>query len=191
MHQIAIFASGNGSNAQRIAEYFQNRDTARVALILSNNPGAFVLKRADLLGIPAKVFNREMFYSSEQVLEWLKEKNVDFIALAGFLWLVPAYLIKAYPKKIVNIHPALLPKYGGAGMYGDAVHKAVLAAGESESGITIHYVNEFYDQGPIIFQAKCPVKKEDTPDTLAQRVHQLEYQYYPVIIEKILTGEIT
>lgn len=191
MHQIAIFASGNGSNAQRIAEYFQNRDTARVALILSNNPGAFVLKRAALLGIPAKVFNREMFYSSEQVLEWLKEKNVDFIALAGFLWLVPAYLIKAYPKKIVNIHPALLPKYGGAGMYGDAVHKAVLAAGESESGITIHYVNEFYDQGPIIFQAKCPVKKEDTPDTLAQRVHQLEYQYYPVIIEKILTGEIT
>lgn len=191
MHQIAIFASGNGSNAQRIAEYFQNRDTARVALILSNNPGAFVLKRADLLGIPAKVFNREMFYSSEQVLEWLKEKNVDFIALAGFLWLVPAYLIKAYPKKIVNIHPALLPKYGGAGMYGDAVHKAVLAAGESESGITIHYVNEFYDQGPIVFQAKCPVKKEDTPDTLAQRVHQLEYQYYPVIIEKILTGEIT
>jgi phosphoribosylglycinamide formyltransferase-1 len=183
---IAIFASGSGSNAQKIAEHFVNHSDIKIKLILSNNPAAFVLERAKNLNIQISIFNRSSFYNSEEVLDVLAANQIDFIVLAGFMWLVPHYLIKAYPDKIINIHPALLPKYGGKGMYGDHVHKAVAEAGESESGITIHFVNEHYDEGNIIFQAKCNVKN-DTPEQIAAKVHALEYEYYPMIIEKCIS----
>ena len=187
MNRIAIFASGNGSNAQKIAEYFSNINLAKVTMILSNNPDAFVLHRARQFGVATKVFDRKQFYHSEEVLRCLKENKIDLIVLSGFLWLIPDYLIRSYPKKIINIHPALLPKYGGKGMYGDAVHKAVISAGESESGITIHYVNKDYDKGEVIFQARCKIQENDTAEVLAERIHNLEYQHYPKVIEAILT----
>ncbi len=187
MKRLAIFASGNGSNAQNIAEYFDSHPQIRVALILSNKPDAYVLKRAQNLGIPTVVFDREEFYNTDSILQKLQKHNIDFIVLAGFLWLIPKSLIDAFPRKIINIHPALLPRYGGKGMYGNRVHRAVLDAGETQSGITIHYVNERYDEGDIIFQAKCPVFPEDTVDSLANRIHGLEYKFYPQIIEKIIT----
>ena len=186
MKKIAIFASGSGTNAQNIAEYFNNKPFVEVALILSNRPDAFVLKRAEKLGIPAVVFNREEFYQSDHVLDILKSYQIDFLVLAGFLWLIPDKLLRSYPNRIVNIHPALLPKYGGRGMYGDRVHQAVIENNERASGISIHYVNEKYDEGQIIFQAKCPVEKGDTPDSLAQKVHKLEYEHYPGVIEKLV-----
>ena len=186
MKKVAIFASGSGTNAQNIAEYFRNSDTARIHLILSNNPEAYVLKRAANMGIPTYIFDRGSFYNTSDVLDVLLKETTDFIVLAGFLWLVPVNMIKAFPKRIINIHPALLPKYGGKGMYGINVHSVVIRNKDKESGITIHYVNERYDEGSIIFQTGCPVLPDDTPETLAERVHHLEYIHYPGIIEKEL-----
>jgi phosphoribosylglycinamide formyltransferase-1 len=186
--RIAIFASGNGSNAQRIVEYFRGKDTPEIAAIYCNNPSAYVLERAKKLEIPTVLFDRESFRNTKQVLDDLKQRKVSWIILAGFLWLIPDYLIQAFPKRIVNIHPALLPKYGGKGMYGEKVHEAVLAAGDKESGITIHFVNDRYDEGEIIFQAKCPVLDSDTPQILAARIHELEYKYYPQILEELISG---
>jgi len=157
-----------------------------VTLVLSNMPQAGVLERARNLGVETRVFDRETFYKTPGIPEFLKQKNIDFIVLAGFLWLVPEGILEAYAGRIVNIHPALLPKYGGKGMYGEHVHRAVIENGESESGITIHYVNREYDKGDIIFQAKCPVNKDDTPSMLASKVHALEYEHYPLVVERLL-----
>ena len=185
MINIAVFASGNGSNAENIIRYFKDNEEIRVALVLSNNKNAYVHTRAKNLGVPSYTFSKDEFDKGDPVLQKLQEYRIDFIVLAGFLLKVPEPILKAYPQRIVNIHPALLPKYGGKGMYGDRVHKAVIQAGEKESGITIHWVNEHYDEGEIIFQARCPVLPSDTPEELAQRIHKLEYEYYPQIIEKI------
>jgi len=187
--QIAIFASGNGSNAQRIAEYFAADKAIEISAIYSNKPDAFVLERARLLGIPAIVFDRDSFYNKLTILKELKRREIDWIVLAGFLWLIPDSILKAFPDRIINIHPALLPAYGGKGMYGMKVHEAVIAAGDSKSGITIHYVNEHYDKGDIIFQARCQIQQGDTPEMLATKIHELEYEYYPVVIGK-LVGEV-
>lgn len=186
--RIAIFASGSGSNAENIANYFKDHAEIEVSLILSNRPDAFVLQRAEKLGIPAITFDRNQFYHSHDILDVLRKRKIDFIILAGFLWLVPGYLLKAFPNKIVNIHPALLPKYGGKGMYGDRVHQAVRESGDHFSGITIHYVNEQYDEGQVIFQAECPVDPGDSPDDIAQKVHELEYKHFPRVIAEILVN---
>ncbi len=169
MQKIAIFASGNGSNAQHIIEYFTGNDKVDPALVLCNKPDAFVLTRAEKLGIPTILFNREEFFDSDAVMVTLARHRIEYLILAGFLWLIPKNLIKLYAGKIINIHPALLPRHGGKGMYGMKVHEAVIAAGELESGITIHFVNEFYDEGEIIFQARCPVLPSDTPEKLAEK----------------------
>ena len=190
MKKILIFASGSGSNAERIATYFAEKGTAQVSLILSNNPQAGVLERAKRLNIAALVFNREAFYKREVVLNIIKTEQPDLIVLAGFLWKVPTYLTDAYPNQIVNIHPSLLPKYGGKAMYGSHVHEAVIANGEKESGISIHYVNEHYDEGNIIFQAKTTVLPTDTADSLAEKIHSLEYEHFPKVIEKVLNISI-
>jgi phosphoribosylglycinamide formyltransferase-1 len=184
MKKLAIFASGNGSNAQRIAEYFKSHPEIRVSLILSNKPEAYVLQRAKNLNIPSVTFNREAFYKSDRILNALIDHRIDFVVLAGFLWLVPHNILRTYPGRIVNIHPALLPKYGGKGMYGSYVHQAVIDNGEKETGISIHWVNEHYDEGEIIFQTKVKVNPEDTPESIAEKVHALEYEYFPVIIEQ-------
>nr|MBC8314368.1 phosphoribosylglycinamide formyltransferase [Bacteroidota bacterium] len=157
-----------------------------VRLVLSNNPDAYVLSRARQFHIPTLTFSRPELYQSNHIMDILSVQGIDYIVLAGFLWLIPAYILKAYPNRIVNIHPALLPNYGGKGMYGRRVHEAVIAGGEKESGISIHYVNEKYDDGQIIFQAKCPVEPGDTPETLAARIHELEHKYYPEVIEKVI-----
>ena len=190
MKKIAIFASGSGSNAENIIQYFAQKPQFCVKSVFCNVPDAYVLERAKKYRIPSFVFNREEFRNPDKVFRQLQEQEIDFIVLAGFLWLMPSFITAAWPNKIVNIHPALLPAYGGKGMYGMHVHEAVIAAGEKESGITIHYVNDHYDQGAIIFQAKCPVLPTDTPDDLAARVHELEYRYFPQIIaETILKQE--
>ncbi len=186
MKKIAIFASGSGSNAENIYNYFKNNKQVEVALIVSNRQDAYVLKRAENLNIESVVFSKNDFETTGKVLDFLRNENIDFIVLAGFLLKVPANIINAYPNGIINIHPALLPKYGGKGMYGDNVHKAVREAGETESGITIHYVNENYDEGNIIFQAKCPVSKEDTYEDIAKKVHILEYTHFPEVIESVI-----
>lgn len=186
MINIAIFASGSGTNAENIANYFKNSPNVNVALIVSNKKDAFVHERAKNLGIESVTFLKNDFENTDNVVDCLKKKGIDFIVLAGFLLKVPENLLRAYPSKIVNIHPALLPKYGGKGMYGDAVHKAVVEAGETESGITIHYVNENYDEGAIIFQAKCAVSENDTYEDVAKKVHTLEYMHFPIIIEELL-----
>lgn len=186
MKNIAVFASGSGTNAQKIIEHFKAGTVARVTLVVTNNCDAFVLERAKKAHIPTLIINKKSFSESHHLLDQLKKFHIDFIVLAGFLWLIPTYLIKSYPRKIVNIHPALLPKYGGKGMYGDKVHEAVIQNKETESGITIHYVNEHYDEGQIIFQAKCPVYLSDTPETLAEKIHQLEYEYFPGTIEAVI-----
>ncbi|MBK6931599.1 MAG: phosphoribosylglycinamide formyltransferase [Saprospirales bacterium] len=186
MHHIAIFASGTGSNARKIIEYFRGSRAARIALVVSNKQDAGVLDIARANGIPALVIHRNAFYSTEDLLRGLASHAVDFIVLAGFLWLIPPYLVRAFPRRIVNIHPALLPKFGGKGMYGMHVHEAVKAAGEAQTGITIHYVNEHYDAGDIIFQAACPVGPEDTPGSIAARVQQLEHRHFPEIIARLL-----
>jgi len=183
---IAIFASGSGSNARKIMEYFQSSGVGRVVLVVCNRKNAGVIGIAAEFGVPVQMIDRNLFYESEQLLDVLENYSTDFIALAGFLWLIPGYLIKAYPDRIVNIHPALLPKYGGHGMYGHHVHEAVKAAGEQESGPTIHYVNEHYDEGDIIFQTSCQLNPEDTPDDIARKVLALEHKYYPRIIEEVL-----
>ncbi len=187
MRNIAVFASGSGSNAENIFNHFLGSSVARVNLFLTENPSAYVLERSKKLGVRAVVFSMDEFRSGK-VLDILKNEGVDFVVLAGFLKLIPANLIDEYPNAIVNIHPALLPKFGGKGMYGDRVHSAVIEAGEKESGITIHYVNHKYDEGKTIFQAKCPVLPTDSASDLAQRVHELEYKHYPVVIEQILRG---
>ena len=180
-----MFASGSGTNAQNLIEHFNKTFDKEVVLVLSNNPEAYVLERAARLGVPARVFSREDLKTG-RVLRILQENAVDFVVLAGFLWLIPAEITAAYRNRIVNIHPALLPKYGGKGMYGLHVHAAVLENGEGESGITIHYVNEKYDSGDIIFQARCPVMPDDTPERLQERVHRLEYEHFPKVVEMLL-----
>jgi phosphoribosylglycinamide formyltransferase 1 len=182
MKNIAVFASGSGTNAQNIAEYFLATNDIRVALILANNPDAYVLERAKTLGIPSLVFTRKEFYESEIILDELHRNKIDFVVLAGFLWLIPGYLLKTYSRKIINIHPALLPKYGGKGMYGDKVHQAVIESGDQQTGITIHYVNDHYDEGEIIFQDSFGILPGDTAESIAQRVHALEYKHFPRII---------
>lgn len=183
---IAIFASGSGSNAENIIRYFQKSDTVEVSLVLSNKSDAYVLERSHRLGVPCSVFPKEDWIAGDEILAVLQKFHIDFIVLAGFLVRVPDLLLHAYPDKIINIHPALLPKFGGKGMYGDRVHQAVVAAGEKESGITIHYINEHYDEGDTIFQATCPVLPDDLPDDVAKKVHALEYEHFPVIIEKVV-----
>lgn len=185
---LAIFASGAGSNAARIIERLHNHPVARVALIVCNKPGAGVIGIAEKAGIPVLLIEKERFFRGDAYLPELHKFHIQWIILAGFLWKVPASLVAAFPEHIVNIHPALLPKYGGKGMYGHHVHAAVIAAGEQESGITIHFVNEHFDDGPPIFQAKCPVSPDDTPDSLADKIHRLEHRYFPEIVEKLVTG---
>lgn len=186
MKRIVIFASGSGSNAQQITEFFQDRKDAQVVQILSNKNTAKVLERANNLKISAFSFNRSAFYDTDQVLNLIKSTQPDLIVLAGFLWLFPQNIIEAYPGKIINIHPALLPAYGGKGMYGANVHKAVVAAGEKESGITIHEVTSEYDKGTILFQAKTQLESDETPDSLAAKIHELEYEHFPRVIAEIL-----
>lgn len=188
MKHIALFASGSGSNAEKIADYFLTDADVNVALILSNNPKAGVIERARRLHIPVLLFDRTTFYNTSQVTELLLNQGIDLIVLAGFMWLMPADLVRAFPNRIINIHPALLPKFGGKGMYGHFVHEAVAAAGETESGITIHYVNEHYDEGQIIFQATCPVAESDTPDDIAHAVQALEHKHYPRIVAEVLSA---
>ncbi len=186
---IIIFASGAGSNAKKIIEYFTGETEIGVVLIVCNNTGAGVLKIAEDYKIPTLVIEKENFFLGDHYIPQLKQYRADLVVLAGFLWKIPHALIEAYPRRILNIHPALLPKYGGKGMYGLRVHEAVIRAGEKESGITIHYVDGHYDNGDIIFQARCPVKPQDTPETLAQRVHKLEHEYYVGVIEGAVKGE--
>ena len=187
MKNVAIFASGSGSNAQAIIEYLHKGNIARIACILSNNKDAFVLKRADNKQIPSYTFSRDELYNSNYIIDLLENHSIDFIVLAGFLWLVPQNLIILFPDRIINIHPALLPKYGGKGMYGMKVHQAVIENGDSESGISIHYVNEKYDEGNIIFQSTCEIDPDDTPEKLAEKIHQLEYAHFPKIVEKLVS----
>jgi phosphoribosylglycinamide formyltransferase-1 len=185
MKKIAVFASGSGTNAESIVRHFFDSKLAYVDIILTENPNAYVLKRAEKLSVKSYLFSKEELVDGS-VTELLLSKGVDFIVLAGFLKLIPKNMITAYPERIVNIHPALLPKYGGRGMFGMNVHSAVISSGESESGITIHFVNEHYDDGDIVFQAKCPVLREDTIETLAERIHKLEHEHYPIIIERLI-----
>lgn len=185
MKRLAVFVSGGGTNLQRIAEYFAPNPEVEIACVVSNNKDAYANQRAKNLGIPLKLIDRQMF-NDKSFSEELKSLHVDLIVLAGFLWLVPQHLIDAFPNKIINIHPALLPKYGGKGFYGHHVHEAVVAAHEKESGITIHYVNERYDSGNIIFQAKVALSRNDTPDDVAAKIHVLEQMNFPVVIENLL-----
>lgn len=184
--RIAIFASGSGSNAQKLMEYFKHSNDIEIALVLTNNPDAYVLQRADNFEIPSHVFDRNEFYKTDIVVDLLKNLDIDLIVLAGFLWLIPLNLIQEYPGRIVNIHPAILPNYGGKGMYGDHVHNAILAAGEAEGGITIHYVNENYDEGEYIYQAKYKIDKDDNLEMIKFKGQQLEHQHYPRVVESIL-----
>ena len=184
--RIAIFASGSGSNAQKIMEHFKKHTDAEVAIVLTNNPEAYVLQRADNFEIPTHIFDKHEFYQTNEVLDLLKNLNIDIIVLAGFLWLVPDTILANYPKRIINIHPALLPKYGGKGMYGDRVHKEVLANGDEESGISIHYVNQDFDTGEIIYQARFKIEKNDDLEIIKFKGQQLEHQYFPKIIEQVL-----
>lgn len=187
MRNIAIFASGSGTNAENIIRYFSNKNNVKVCLVLSNKREAFVLKRAATHNIFSVFFDHNDFYTSGKVLEYLLLHKIDLVVLAGFLWLVPENIIAAYNKRIINIHPALLPGYGGKGMYGDKVHRSVIENHETESGITIHYVNQHYDAGDIIFQARCRVESSDTAETLASKIHTLEYEHYPRVIEELIT----
>ena len=182
--KIAVFVSGSGTNAQNIINYFADNEAIKIDSVWSNNPRAYALTRAADLGVETFVFNRNQLCETGEVGRKLKERHIELIVLAGFLWLIPDSLINDF--KIINIHPALLPKYGGKGMYGMKVHKAVRESGDSETGISVHLVNNEYDRGEIIFQARCPVSPSDTPEDIAQKVHQLEYEYYPKVIEKLL-----
>jgi phosphoribosylglycinamide formyltransferase-1 len=184
--RIAIFASGSGSNAQKIMEHFKRSPDAEVVLILTNNPQAYVLQRADNFEVPSHIFTRNEFYNTDDVIKLLKNLQVDLIVLAGFLWLVPVSLLKAFPNKVINLHPALLPKYGGAGMYGDHVHKAILADKEEESGITIHFVNEAFDEGEIIHQSKFKIEPGDNLEMIKFKGQQLEHMHFPRVVEALL-----
>lgn len=182
--RICILASGAGTNAEAIYHFFESKRTAQVVMVLSNNPAAPVLQRMQPHNVVAMPFNRLQFYESDQLITFLQEFGITHIVLAGFLWQVPPSLIHAFPGKIINIHPALLPKFGGKGMYGLKVHETVKAAGETETGITIHLVNERYDEGKIIFQAKCPVLPNDTPEQIAEKVQRLEHEHFAKEVEK-------
>ncbi len=183
---IAIFASGAGSNARKIIEYFKASDKIKIALVVCNKPQAGVIDIASAEKIPVLLIDKEPFFRGNSYIPHFEQFEINFIVLAGFLWKIPQKLVSAYPNQIINIHPALLPKYGGKGMYGHFVHEAVIANGDKESGITIHYVNEHFDDGAPIFQASCPVYPSDSPDTLADRIHQLEHTHFARIIESIL-----
>lgn len=187
MKNIAIFASGSGTNAENIAEYFKKSSDVKIALIVCNKAEAYVMERAKRLGIPAIIRTGVQMKNETEVLAILKQYDIRFIVLAGYLLRIPEYLVQAFPKAIVNIHPALLPLHGGKGMYGDRVHEEVIRCGDKESGITIHYVNEQYDSGAIIFQAKCPVLPTDTPHDLASRIHALEYAHFPHVIAETVS----
>lgn len=196
MKRIALFASGSGSNAEQIARYFANSADVKTTLILSNNPKAGVIDRARRgfersVYVPVVLFDRPLFYETSQIIELLQRQEIDLIVLAGFMWLMPGELVRAFAGKIINIHPALLPKFGGKGMYGHYVHEAVVAAGETESGITIHYVNERYDEGQIIFRATCPVTPTDSPDDVARKVQALEHEHYPRVVQEVLNAQFT
>lgn len=186
MKKIAIFASGAGSNAQKIIDHFRESTAAQIALIACNKPGAGVLNIAEKEGIPVLLIEKEPFFRGDAYVPYLREQKIDLIVLAGFLWKIPDALIKAFPQRIVNIHPALLPKYGGKGMYGMFVHAAVVAAGEAETGITIHWVDEHYDHGDIIFQATCQVEPSDTAESVAAKIHALEHQFFPGVVEQLV-----
>ena len=186
MKRIAIFASGSGSNAQKIIEHFAEVNSIEVSLLLSNNKNAMVLERAASLKIPSYVFDRQLFYETEQVHDILSDIGIDFIVLAGFMWLVPQNILSHWSGRIINIHPALLPKFGGKGMYGDNVHKAVIEAGEKETGITIHYVNEKYDEGEIIFQERFLIHPSDTAEIIAEKIHLLEHKHFPMVVERLV-----
>jgi len=185
--RIALFASGSGSNVENIIRYFADNSEMEFPAVISNRPDAPVHERVKKYNIPSYYFKKSDFENGE-VLKFLQEKSIDFIVLAGFLLKVPDNLLKAYPDRIINIHPALLPKFGGKGMYGSHVHEAVVASGEKETGVTIHYVNENYDEGQIVFQAKCPVLPTDSPEDVAAKVHALEYKYFPRVIWEVVLG---
>jgi len=187
--RIAILASGSGSNAEKIISYFQDHPSIEVALVLSNSQEAHVLDRAARLGIPSRVFTKTEFRETTAVVDWLKSDDVTHLVLAGFLWLIPPHMIRAFPDRIINIHPSLLPRHGGKGMYGMKVHEAVKEAGDALAGITIHLINERYDEGRILFQTSCPVDLSDSPSHIAEKVHQLEYTSYPRVIEQWITGQ--
>jgi phosphoribosylglycinamide formyltransferase-1 len=187
MKRIAIFASGSGSNAEKICAYFSDRTDVRVDLILTNNPQAGVIQRARKFSIPVVVFDKKAFYETDRILEILENNQIDLVVLAGFMMLIPASLLGTYSERMVNIHPALLPKYGGKGMYGHFVHEAVVANAEKESGITIHFVNENYDEGNIIFQAACEVTETDSPDDVARKVQVLEHEHFPHVIDEVVS----
>jgi phosphoribosylglycinamide formyltransferase-1 len=184
--RIAIFASGSGSNAQKLMEHFKRSNEIEISLVLTNNADAYVLQRADNFEIPTHIFDKNEFYKTDEVIDLLKNLEIDFVVLAGFLWLIPKSLIHAYPGRIVNIHPAILPKFGGKGMYGDHVHNAVMAAGETEGGITIHYVDENYDEGEYIYQARYRIDKNDNLEMVKFKGQQLEHQHYPRVVETIV-----
>jgi len=184
--RIAIFASGSGSNAQKLMEHFKRNPEAEVVLILTNNPQAYVLQRADNFEVPSHIFTRHEFFETDDVIRLLKNLQVDLIVLAGFLWLIPESLLKAFPNKIINLHPALLPKYGGKGMYGDHVHKAIMEAKEEESGITIHFVNEQFDEGEIIHQSKFKIEPGDNLEMIKFKGQQLEHLHFPKVVEALL-----
>lgn len=190
MIRIGIFASGEGTNAQRFIDYFKDSKSISISLIITNNGKAKVIERAKNADIPVLIVDRDMLYDTDKVVNELKTK-IDFVVLAGFMWMVPENIIKAFKNKMVNIHPALLPAYGGKGMYGPHVHEAVIENNEKRSGITIHYVNEKYDEGKIIHQQECVVTENDTAETLARKIHKLEYEYYPKIVEKLLLENIS
>jgi len=185
MINLTIFASGGGSNAEAIIQHFNNHPTIQVNLIISNKTTAGVLDRADRHQIKKRVIDRTDFNDPKKMLGYLKETETGLIVLAGFLWLIPAYLVEAFPNKIINIHPALLPKYGGKGMYGQHIHRAVFENKERESGITIHYVNPKYDEGNIILQARCPLQPDDSPEVIGRKVLALEHRFYPVTVEMV------
>jgi phosphoribosylglycinamide formyltransferase-1 len=184
MIQIAVFASGAGSNAQQVIRHFRLHPLIKIALIVCNKPGAGVIEIAAKENIPVQMIEKETFFYGDAYTDELQARHIDFIVLAGFLWKIPSRLIAAFPNKIINIHPALLPKYGGKGMYGHFVHEAVIAAGEKESGISIHYVDEWYDHGNVIFQEICTIAENETPASLALKIHALEHKNYPAVIEK-------
>lgn len=186
MKRIVIFASGSGTNAENLIKFFHNSDNASVIQVLSNNPYAKVLERAKKLKVSAFSFNRIALSKTNDVLNILKASKPDLIVLAGFLWKFPDHILNEFPNKVINVHPALLPKYGGKGMYGMNVHEAIVANKESETGITIHYVNEHYDEGAIIFQAKCNVKSSDTAKDVASKIHELEMEHFPKVVDKLL-----
>ena len=190
MTKIALFASGNGTNAENIVKYFSKNPEIRVSMIISNNSKAYVHQRAKSLSIPSYTFSKDKFNDGEDILEILRQNRIDFIVLAGFLLKIPSSLIEKFPNKIINIHPALLPKHGGKGMFGDMVHKKVIEVGDTKSGITIHYVNEKYDEGEIIFQKSCTINPQDSYKEVATKVHALEYKHFPRIIEDVILGNI-